>query len=398
MIGVSDDNKVHGAQIDNNKRSAIQNSINEISPHVPAALYSVEVEGKVVWVIEVNTGFQKPYVLSGAIYVRQGPNTQKLTTVEQMRDFFQQSDRIYFDEAPCMDFDRSLAMDKDWFGEFRTLSGLSPSVSEEQIVHNLKLILPDGSMKNGGVLFFGSAPEEFVETAIARCIAFEGITKTQIIDDKLFGGPLMKQYRHAMNWLKGKLDVRYEIEGGGPRKEIWEIPETALKEAILNALSHRDYYDKGAKITVELFKDRVEVGNPGGLTSAISLADFGTKSHSRNPLIFGLFVRIHMVEQVGSGIGRIRDLMKIANLPEPVFKTEGMFSVVLHRTVEETVEETVEIILNAMKLKPKITSIELQERTGLTRRGVEYHISNLKKGKKIMRVGSTKAGEWKVLT
>lgn len=113
-----------------------------------------------------------------------------------------------------------------------------------------------------------------------------------------------------MNWLKGKLDVRYEIEGGGPRKEIWEIPETALKEAVLNALSHRDYYDKGAKITVELFKDRVEVSNPGGLTSAISLVDFGTKSHSRNPLIFGLFVRIRMVEQVGSGIGRIRDLMK----------------------------------------------------------------------------------------
>ncbi|RAI86777.1 winged helix-turn-helix transcriptional regulator [Algoriphagus yeomjeoni] len=70
-----------------------------------------------------------------------------------------------------------------------------------------------------------------------------------------------------------------------------------------------------------------------------------------------------------------------------------MFSVVLHRTVEETVE----IILNAMKSNPKITSIELQERKGLTRRGVEYQISKLKKEKKIMRVGSTKAGEWKVL-
>lgn len=145
-----------------------------------------------VWTIEVNTVFQKPYVLSFAIYVRQGPNTQKLTMVEQMRDFFQQSERIYFDEAPCMDFDHSLAMDKDWFGEFRALSELSPSVGEEQIIHNLKLILPDGSMKNGGLLFFGSAPEEFVETAIVRCIAFEGATKTQIIDDKLFGGTLMK--------------------------------------------------------------------------------------------------------------------------------------------------------------------------------------------------------------
>ncbi|MEQ8550104.1 MAG: ATP-binding protein [Cyclobacteriaceae bacterium] len=94
-------------------------------------------------------------------------------------------------------------------------------------------------------------------------------------------------------------------------------------------------------------KDRVEITNPGGLTSAISLADFGTKSHSRNPLIFGLFVRIRMVEQVGSGIGRIKDQMNSAKLPEPQFKTDGMFTVVLYRTVEETVEEAVEEILES---------------------------------------------------
>ena len=76
-----------------------------------------------------------------------------------------------------------------------------------------------------------------------------------------------------------------------------------------------------------------------------------------------------------------------------MFKTEGMFSVVLRRTVEETVE----IIITAMKSNPKITSKELQLMTGLTRRGVEYQISNLKKENKIIRVGSTKAGEWKVL-
>ena len=102
-------------------------------------------------------------------------------------------------------------------------------------------------MKNGGALFFGEKPEQFIETAVIRCIAFEGKTKTTIIDDKFFGGPLIHQYEQAMQWLKGKLNVRYEIEGGGPRKEHWEIPETAFKEAIINALSHRDYYDKGAR-------------------------------------------------------------------------------------------------------------------------------------------------------
>lgn len=211
----------------------------------------------------------------------------------------------------------------------------------------------------------------------------------------------MKQYEQAMQWLKGKLSVRYKIEGSGPRKEIWEIPETAFKEAIINALSHRDYYDKGARITIELFKDRVEISNPGGLTSAISLAEFGTKSHSRNPLIFGLFVRIHLVEQVGSGIGRMRDLMKTAKLPEPEFKTDGIFTVVFHRTVEETVEETnlsstAKKILDLIKQYPGVTTKKLAESIGITDKGVEYNLSKLQKENIIYREGSRKSCVWKL--
>ncbi len=87
-----------------------------------------------------------------------------------------------------------------------------------------------------------------------------------------------------------------------------------------------------------------------------------------------------------------------ANLPEPIYKTEGIFTTVFKRiTVEETVEETVEIILKAMKENPKVTAKELQGKTGLTRRGIEYHIDKLKKEKVIKRVGSTKSGEWRLL-
>lgn len=377
LIGVSDDNQIHGAELNNAKRSAIQNALDEITPRIPTSLYPVVVEGKTVWVIEVNSGPQKPYVLSGAIYVRQGPNTQKLTTVEQMRDFFQQSDRIYFDEAPCLGFNSKKDIDTTWFEEFRLESGLSRSIPREQIIRNLRLVLSDGSFKNGGVLFFGASPEQFIETAVIRCVAFEGNTKTQIIDDKVYGGPLIRQYEEAMHWLKGKLNVRYEIEGSGPRKEILEIPETALKEAVINALCHRDYYDKGARITLELFKDRIEITNPGGLTSAIAPADFGTKSHSRNPLIFGLFVRLRLVEQVGSGIGRIKEQMKHANLPEPVFKTEGMFTVVLQRPVKGlkngSHKNTREGIIQSIKGNPSITREELAETIGITVKGIDYH-------------------------
>lgn len=223
LLGVDDHNNIVGAAIDNTKLSAIQNSLNEINPHLPTEIYKVEVDGIGIWVIEVNSGKQKPYALSGAIYVRQGPNSQKLTTVEQMRDFFQQSDRIYFDEAPCTAFDLEADIDHEWFEEFRIEANLSKSISQEQIINNLKLVVNQASFKNGGVLFFGKSPEQFIDTALVRCIAFEGKNKTNIIDDKVFGGPLVNQYKQAMQWLKGKLNVRYEITGGGPSVKLIRI-------------------------------------------------------------------------------------------------------------------------------------------------------------------------------
>jgi ATP-dependent DNA helicase RecG len=400
LIGVSDDNSIHDTDIDNRKRSAIQNSLKEINPHLQTDFYSVDIHGKTVWVIEVNSATQKPYVLSGVIYVRQGPNTQKLTSVEQMRDFFQQSNKIYFDEAPCIDFNIDNDIDDAFFEEFRYDAGLSKAVSSEQVINNLRLVLPDGNIKNGGVLFFAKTPETFIDTAEIRCVAFEGTNKAQIIDDKIFGGALLKQYQQAMQWLKGKLNIRYIIEGSGPRKEIWEIPETAFKETIINALSHRDYYDKGARITIELFSNRVEISNPGGLTSAIKPNEFGTKSHSRNPLVFGLFERIDMVEKIGSGISRIKEAMKEAKLAKPVFKTEGMFTVVFNRialekSVEESVEKTTrEKIKELIKDNSTITTKEIADAVGITAKGVEYQLAKMQEDKILIREGSKKSGRW----
>ena len=233
LIGVDDKDRITGTNIENAKRSAIQDSLNDINPHIHCPFYKVSVDRADVWVAEVVSGPQKPYTFGGAIYIRQGPNSQKITSVEQMRDFFQQADRIYFDEGQCPDLNPDNDIDEDFFEEFRHLAGLSKAAGKEHIISNLKLTHPDGIFKNGGVLFFGAKPEIYFEKAVIRCISFEGTTKTQIIDDKVFGGPLMDQYKQAMQWLKGKLDVRYEIEGSGPRKEFWEIPETAFKEAII---------------------------------------------------------------------------------------------------------------------------------------------------------------------
>ena len=176
-----------------------------------------------------------------------------------------------------------------------------------------------------------------------------------------------------MSWLESKLQVAYKIEGAGPREEIWEIPLTVFKEAIINALSHRDYYEQGASIMIEMFDDRVEISNPGGLLPVVA-KDFGHKSMTRNPLIFGLFTRMHLVERVASGIPRMQEAMREANLPEPEFHTEGMFTVVFKRKntnsanrdivngiINGIVNENEQTILNLLKAKPGLNASEVAE-------------------------------------
>lgn len=407
LLGVDDNNIVQGVVFNNAKRSALQNSINEISPALHCEIYTVTLDSKDVVVIEVPSGDNKPYVLSGAIYVRQGPNSQKLTTVEEMRDFFQQADKIYFDEAPCKAIDINQDIPDDNINQFRVLAGLGTTVSNDQVFNNLKLITKEGFLKNGAALFFAENPEQFFEKAVIRCIAFDGFDKRFIEDDKVMTGSLYNQYLQAMSWLKKKLDVRYDIEGAGsqPRKEIWEIPETVFKEAIINALAHRDYYDKGARITIEVFNDRVEISNPGGLISGIPKNEFGKRSLSRNPLIFGLFERIRMVEQVGSGIGRMRDLMIEADLTEPEFSTEGMFTVTVRRPfdfnkwVDKWVDNLTDNRVNIIKAiheNSKVSKRELEEKVGLSATAIDNNLDALKDLGLIERVGGAKGGHWKI--
>lgn len=101
LIGIDDNGQIIGTSLENDKRSAIQGSISEISPALHCELYAINIENKTVWVIDVPSGKDKPYIFSGSIFVREGANSQKLRTVEEMRSFFQECNKIFFDAIPC---------------------------------------------------------------------------------------------------------------------------------------------------------------------------------------------------------------------------------------------------------------------------------------------------------
>jgi ATP-dependent DNA helicase RecG len=157
---------------------------------------------------------------------------------------------------------------------------------------------------------------------------------------------------------------------------------------------------------VEVYNDRVVITNPGGLISSIPPEKFGTMSRTRNPLIFGLFERIRLVEHIGSGVMRMRESMKEEQLPPPDFGLIGMFNITLKRpiSVEHEIVEKIEAlpeiqqkILVLIQLQSTITIPEIGRQLTYSVRKISYAIKQLKELGYIVRIGSRKRGKWNIL-
>jgi hypothetical protein len=118
--------------------------------------------------------------------------------------------------------------------------------------------------------------------------------------------------------------------GMGSDVEVQDAPPVvaALREAITNAVMHRDYFQAGANVFVEIYSDRIEVTNPGGLPKGLAPADLGTVSVRRNLLVADLLHRIGYIEKAGTGIRRMREDAERHGCPEPQFKGTGFFTAV----------------------------------------------------------------------
>ncbi|PZR25331.1 MAG: ArsR family transcriptional regulator [Citrobacter freundii] len=406
LIGVTDQGNVAGIQLTNSDRSWLQQILDNLEPPLKIEQEEVIIEGKVVLCLKVPAGSNKPYLTNGSIYVRSGPNSQKITSREKISQLFFRSGCIVFEETPVQRFQYKRDFNEIFFNEFISIASISTALPTSVLQENLQLITEDRFFKSAGVLFFGNDPQRVFPHAVTRCLLFKGTSKVHILDDKTVSGNLYHQYQEALLYLQQKLNLTYHINDAGPRIEELEIPLVALREALVNALAHRDYSDPGATIMVEIYDDRVEISNPGGLVDSIERAQFGQKSQSRNPLIFGLLQRIRLVEKVGSGIRRMNDAMREAELPPPCYALEGMFTVTFFRPIgwSEWMSSLLQV-LSAMQIRlieilnanSKITAREVARQMNIDPRTVERNIAILKKRGIVVREGSDKDGIYRIV-
>ena len=165
------------------------------------------------------------------------------------------------------------------------------------------------------LLLLTSNPYEF---ARIQCAQFIGANRLEFLDRRDYGGPLYKQIEDAESFVLRNIRFGARIEGLY-REDYYEIPRTAIREAIVNAVVHRDL-QANACVQVALYDDRLEVTSPGTLYGGLTLADAlqGT-TRLRNPRIASALMQMDLFENWGTGIRRIREACSEAGLPEPEF-------------------------------------------------------------------------------
>ena len=171
----------------------------------------------------------------------------------------------------------------------------------------------------GGRILLGvrdDGDRRFFPEAYITCLLGRGTDKVHILDRKDFDGGIVADVEDAMRFVERNTRTAYRIEGLR-RQNIPEYPMEAVREAITNAVMHRDWFFDGANVFVEVYADRIEVISPGSLLKGLTLADLGHMSIRRNPLIADLLHRIDFIEKAGKGIRRIRDGAKAVDCPEP---------------------------------------------------------------------------------
>ncbi len=188
----------------------------------------------------------------------------------------------------------------------------------------------DDKITNAGILFFAKNIRRFITHGQMTLIAFKGTERIHIFDRQDIGDDLLTQFDAAILFLKKHLNLRSVIKET-TREDSYEIPLDALREAITNAIIHRDYSMRGTSLMVEVYDDRIEITNPGGLPRGLQEKDLGRISVRRNEIIADLFYRMGKGERAGTGIKRMNESMMAAGLQLPEIKHTTFYTIILGR-------------------------------------------------------------------
>lgn len=326
IIGVNDKSEIVGlGDIDifewQDKISSIL--YDSCYPNIMPEFYTSNIAGKMLFIVEVNRGSLLPYFLKAkgkneGTYIRIGA-TNRIASPDNIANLERQRRNLSFDEE--IDYDTDFkSINYDFLKkEFRKI-GKEIDVKK---LKNLKLIKEDNHNLFPTKAF--SILAGLYDNCVIKCSKFKGNTVDIFIDRKEFTGNIFSLLNNAEMFIKNHINLRGEINGLR-RTDTLEIPEIAIREALVNALVHRDYSNFGRDVKIAIFDDRINIISPGGLPNSIILDEILLgRSEIRNKIIAKIFKELNLIEQWGTGIQRIFSLCENARLGKPIVRESGDF-------------------------------------------------------------------------
>ncbi len=336
LIGVGDNGEIIGvSDVDKLMRRIDDISLNLCSPPITVLQESVIVDNRQIVIVYVPKGIQRPYETGGITYIRSSNRIRSASREEKLR-LFQASEAIFYDEVPVS---KTTTNDLD-FQEFEYFLDkyldLKVNNSEELIYYlkNFHLIDEQKIPTVTGILFFGREPQRFLYNARVVCAGINGTDiAIEPFDKKDVQGTIPDIIQQCESFLKVHLLIKHTVKNF--EQEVKEeLPFSALREILINAIAHRDY-TINAPIRLLIFTDRLEVHSPGVLPNTVTIDSIkvGGSHVLRNPTIYNLLVKMKMVTDLGSGVRRCIKLIKGHTGEEPEFEqTENEFIVRIKRT------------------------------------------------------------------
>ncbi|MGB9755833.1 MAG: RNA-binding domain-containing protein [Desulfurella sp.] len=334
LVGVNDTGNIVGvSDVDKVMLRLDDIAMNRCDPPVTILQESVVVNDKVVVIVHIDKGSQRPYrTKSGQYYVRSSNRCRQATREELLR-IFQSTESLFYDELPVH---RGTIYDIDYalFKNF-SLKYLDLNIENEDDIRyyliNFHLLTEKNIPTVTGILYFGKDPQKFLPESKIICVNINGTDiGDEYLEKKEILGTIPDIITNIEIFLKNNLKEIHKIKDFNTETE-YEIPLTALREAVLNAIAHRDY-TINAPIRILIFSDRVEIHSPGKLPNTVTVESMkvGGSHVLRNPTIYNLLVKMKMVTDLGSGVRRIIKIIKESLNKEPLLnETENEFIVII---------------------------------------------------------------------
>ena len=338
-LGVADDRTIVGIgddpfTLEEQLSSVIYDSISPI-PNV--FFQTSTIEGKIVFLIRVVAGANKPYFLK-----KLGPEKGTFVRIGSSN---RQADAAVLSELRRQARNVSLDTETDTTFSCETLSfdvlkkyvewrGLDVEASLDLFLKIKAASRYDHTCHPtvGGVLLFSGELPEAYSYAAFKVSRFRGESRDELIHSTTVSSCLLLMPNGIMDFVRLYLEINMQIQGLR-RKEEYDIPLSVLREGIINAICHRDYSLTGSHSQLDIFFDRIEITSPGLLPMGITMEDLGKGiSEVRNKNIVKIFREVGYIEQLGTGIMRMRETCRKSGLRSPQFEEIGnFFRVTLYR-------------------------------------------------------------------